>query len=253
MGESNDTIVWISGATSGIGAALARNCPYNGARIINISRRAHDELESVVVDLTDPAAWSAAVMSFDKELARFKGRHAIFVHERVPPPSQFRGRGRTTRAVRGGHGQRRGADCSRRRILAGCSARSGARGRGRVGADVIGRAARLPYPALAVYGAGKAAMEQWVRSVRGHAHRGRGPWVIAVRPGFVDTPAARKDALLSTDDFRRRRPSPMRSLPASVCSTPMPPHTTYGWRSHRPVIVQFCSSEKPSARPVPDS
>ena len=57
-------------------------------------------------------------------------------------------------------------------------------------------AAKLAYPALAVYGAGKAAMEQWVRAVRAErAVRGAGPWVVSVRPGFVDTPSARKDAL----------------------------------------------------------
>jgi short-subunit dehydrogenase len=63
-------------------------------------------------------------------------------------------------------------------------------------------AARLAYPALGVYGAGKAAMEQWVRGVRAEiAYRGSRQWVVAVRPGFVDTPAAHKDAALSPDVY----------------------------------------------------
>jgi NAD(P)-dependent dehydrogenase (short-subunit alcohol dehydrogenase family) len=56
-------------------------------------------------------------------------------------------------------------------------------------------AAELAYPGLAVYAAAKAAVEQWVRVVRTERdHRGNGPWVVALRPGFVDTPAARRDA-----------------------------------------------------------
>jgi benzil reductase ((S)-benzoin forming) len=33
-----DTLIWISGATAGVGAGLARSVPYLGARIINLSR-----------------------------------------------------------------------------------------------------------------------------------------------------------------------------------------------------------------------
>jgi NAD(P)-dependent dehydrogenase (short-subunit alcohol dehydrogenase family) len=41
---------------------------------------------------------------------------------------------------------------------------------------------------MAVYGAAKASMEQWVRGVRAERlRRGSGPWVVAVRPGFVAT------------------------------------------------------------------
>ena len=34
----SDTIIWITGATEGIGLALAQNQPFAGARIINLSR-----------------------------------------------------------------------------------------------------------------------------------------------------------------------------------------------------------------------
>jgi NAD(P)-dependent dehydrogenase (short-subunit alcohol dehydrogenase family) len=68
--------------------------------------------------------------------------------------------------------------------------------------QVSSAAAKLVYPGLAVYGAGKAAMEQWVRGVRSERrHRGTGPWVIAVRPGFVDTPATRREATLSAEEY----------------------------------------------------
>ena len=45
-------------------------------------------------------------------------------------------------------------------------------------------------------------MEQWVRAVRAEREeRGKGPWVGAIRPGFVDTPAARRDAELPEDTY----------------------------------------------------
>ena len=56
---------------------------------------------------------------------------------------------------------------------------------------------RVVYPGHAIYGAPKAAIERWVRCVRAEREdRGKGPWVSAIRPGFVDTPAARREAEL---------------------------------------------------------
>ncbi len=66
--------------------------------------------------------------------------------------------------------------------------------------QISSASARIAYPGLAVYGAAKAALEQWVRAVRAErADRGKGPWVTAIRPGFVDTPAARREAELPLD------------------------------------------------------
>jgi NAD(P)-dependent dehydrogenase (short-subunit alcohol dehydrogenase family) len=53
---------------------------------------------------------------------------------------------------------------------------------------VSSAAAKHPMEGMAVYGAAKAGMEQWVRGVRAERlRRGTGPWVVAVRPGFVAT------------------------------------------------------------------
>jgi NAD(P)-dependent dehydrogenase (short-subunit alcohol dehydrogenase family) len=68
--------------------------------------------------------------------------------------------------------------------------------------QISSASARIAYPGLAIYGAAKAAMEQWVRAVRAERDdRGKGPWVGAIRPGFVDTPAARRDAALPEDTY----------------------------------------------------
>ena len=62
-------------------------------------------------------------------------------------------------------------------------------------------AARVPFAGSAGYGAGKAAMEQWVRVVRSELeHRGSSTWVVAIRPGAVDTPAMRSYAEVDPND-----------------------------------------------------
>ena len=64
-------------------------------------------------------------------------------------------------------------------------------------------AARVPYEGIASYCAAKAAMEMWVRTVKRELNdRGRGTWLVAVRPGFVDTPASRRSATLSPKDCK---------------------------------------------------
>jgi benzil reductase ((S)-benzoin forming) len=53
----------------------------------------------------------------------------------------------------------------------------------------------MPIEGRAVYGAAKAGVEHWVRAVRRErARRGTGPWVVAVRPGMVDSVTTRREA-----------------------------------------------------------
>jgi NAD(P)-dependent dehydrogenase (short-subunit alcohol dehydrogenase family) len=200
MGDGR-TIVWISGATSGIGAALARHCPYEGATVVNISRRQHPDLESVPLDLTDPASWPAVADHFTERLASFDGERAIFIHNAFHHHRVFAGEG-TYEGVQAEVMANVAAP-----IVLGDAFLRAARPAVERGVEVglvqmSSGAAKLAYPALSVYGAGKAAMEQWVRAVRAErAVRGTGPWVVSVRPGFVDTPSARKDAELTAEDF----------------------------------------------------
>jgi benzil reductase ((S)-benzoin forming) len=63
-------------------------------------------------------------------------------------------------------------------------------------------AARHPFPGQAAYCAAKAGVEMWVRVVRRElALRGRDTWVVAVRPGFVDTPTTRSNATQNPADY----------------------------------------------------
>jgi NAD(P)-dependent dehydrogenase (short-subunit alcohol dehydrogenase family) len=191
-----ETIVWITGATQGIGAALARAVPYPDARVINIARREHPDLETVPADLTDPASWDRIVEHVASELQAFDGRRAIFVHNAL-----YSG------AV-GAAGVVDPAE-QRRQVYANVAAPL-VLGDGFIRACdprfesglvmVSSAAARHAMEGFAVYGAAKAGIEQWVRAVRAERRRlGVGPWVVAVRPGFVAT-----EAVLATQERYER-------------------------------------------------
>ena len=69
-GATCDTIVWITGATQGLGSGLARTCPHPDAHVINLSRSPHPDLENVTFDLTRPDTWSSVRESFRRHLGR---------------------------------------------------------------------------------------------------------------------------------------------------------------------------------------
>src|ERR1700752_754959 len=73
-------IVWITGATSGIGEALARTCPWPDAEIVSVSRREHPALETVLFDLTDMESWDRVGEHLTERLATFGGERAVFIH-----------------------------------------------------------------------------------------------------------------------------------------------------------------------------
>ena len=187
------TIVWISGATSGIGGGLARTCPYDAARIINLSRRAHPDLESVTFDLSDPTTWSKVRESFRRELATFTGERAIFIHNAYfGDDIGFAGEVDEDLYYRDVMG-----NAAAPLVLADWFLRAVRPGYESGLVLMSSAAARIPFEGHSVYGAAKAGVEHWVRVVRRERlRRQTGPWVVAVRPGFVDTPGTRRGAEL---------------------------------------------------------
>lgn len=193
-----DNIVWITGATSGIGQALARTCPWPSTKIISVSRRPHPDHDTVPFDLTDPSTWDAVGEHLTEVLSTFRGKQAIFIHNALYfwGGRAFVGEGEVTN-----HRSEITANVVAPLVLGDLFLRACGPAVD-AGVDVglvqiSSASARIAYPGLAIYGAAKASMEQWVRAVRKErSHRGTGPWVCAIRPGFVNTPAARRDAEL---------------------------------------------------------
>ncbi len=182
------TIVWITGATQGIGEALAAAVPYPDARIINISRRENPSLENVVADLTDPASWDAVSEHLAEELAAFDGERAIFIHN-----ANYGGSSGFVGEIDPTEYRRQVFANSAASLVLGDAFIRACRPGYESGLVMISSAsAKFAMQGMAVYGAAKAGMEQWVRAVRAERRtRDADPWVVAIRPGFIVTDSMR--------------------------------------------------------------
>jgi len=194
------TIIWISGASEGIGRGIANMVPYPNARIISLSRRVHPELETVQFDLTKPDTWKYVGESFERELANFAGKRAIFIHNAiyrttgayVADPDTDMGR-YYDEMIANGVAPHFLGDMFLRAVRPGYE--SGL-------AMITSSCAVNPYEGGSSYCSSKASVEMWVRVVRRELKtRNRDSWVVAIRPGFVDTPNTRFKATLSAHDY----------------------------------------------------
>lgn len=185
MGRLRRVLVWISGASAGLGAALAATIPFE-AELIDISRRGGTPgAHHLAVDLADPLSWSVVAEDFERRLTDFTGDTVVFIHgaatltplgsaDRVDTKqythnvllnsaaAQVLGHAFLSAAAR--------TSCEQHLIMIS----SGAAGR--------------PHEGESSYGAGKAAIDQWVRTVGlEQERRNPGCRVISVSPGAVDT------------------------------------------------------------------
>ena len=75
-----ENLIFISGASSGLGAALARSVPFGDARIVDISRRGAEGCVHFAADLADPRQWPRVGDLFAREVKDFSGARIVFVH-----------------------------------------------------------------------------------------------------------------------------------------------------------------------------
>ena len=214
-------LIWITGASSGIGNALARSVPWAESRVIGIGRRPTDGLEHVQADLSDFRSWPAVAEAVRSELEGFSGKRAVFLHSAgTLDPIGF------------------AADVDRDAYLASLmlngvasqilgqqfvAAAAGVPGE-RTLVMISSGAAQKVYPGWSAYGASKAGMDQWVRIVGAEQRIRGGVNVFGVAPGVVDTPmqsevrAADENQFPSLQRFKDLHQNGMLVAPEDVAS-----------------------------------
>jgi benzil reductase ((S)-benzoin forming) len=216
---SDGPLIWVTGASRGIGRALIQAVPWQQARVIGVSRSPGPAPVHVATDLAEPSGWNMLEASFNRELSGFSGGRVVFLHAAgtISPigfagetdPRQYRASVMLNaaaplilaeaflRAVRN-------LSCRRQLVL------------------LSSGAARRPYPGVAAYGAAKAAVDQWVRAVGNEQARRGQAEVLAISPGRVATAmheqlrAAGNDRLPDHSEFIRLHEEGLLSDPGDV-------------------------------------
>jgi benzil reductase ((S)-benzoin forming) len=179
------SLVFLTGASSGIGLALSEAAPFEDVRIVDISRRGGEGCEHFAADLSDPTSWRRVAALFEREIPGFAGDRVVFVHcAGTLQPMGFAGEV--------------DAEAYARNVLLNSAAPqvlgdAFLRALRRCEAPghlvmISSGAAHSVYAGWTSYGAGKAAVDQWVRTAGAEqARRGGRCRVLSVAPGVVAT------------------------------------------------------------------
>lgn len=193
-----DTLIFISGASSGIGLAMARFHPFDAARVIDISRRGAEGFEHHAADLADPASWPGVAELFLREMQGFAGERVVFVHSAG------------TLAPMGYAGEVDDEGYTRQVLLNSASIQVLGNAFVRAAREtpaacfmlnVGSGAAHNVYRGWSAYCGGKAAADHWIRTVgleqseRGHCH------LVSVAPGIVETAMQAEIRGMTEHDF----------------------------------------------------
>ncbi len=177
-------LVFVTGGSSGIGLAMIRSLPFE-ARVIDLSRRGAPGVEHVAVDLAEPEGWSTAAECFAREIPKHAGARVVLVHSAgTLEPMGFAGEVDPT-----AYRREVMLNAASPQVLGDAFLRAAAA----TDADyhlwmISSGAAHSVYLGWSAYGAGKAAMDHWVRTAGAEqAARGQRCRILAIAPGVVET------------------------------------------------------------------
>lgn len=192
-------IVFITGASSGIGLALREALPLENVQFTDISRRGTKDREHFPADLADPAAWRGVADLFEARLKGFTGDRAVFIHSAG-----------TLHPI--GAAGEVDSEAYARNVLLNSAAPQvlghaflhALRDSTAAGSLVMisSGAAENVYEGWTSYGAGKAAVNQWVRTAGAEQARHEGRCcVLAIAPGIVETAMQEEIRATPASDF----------------------------------------------------
>lgn len=192
----------ISGASSGLGLALAESIPFP-ARVVDISRSGPTKgssIEHIAADLADVGSWGEVSNRIAAIIEDEQPDRAVFIHAAgTLNPIGFAGEVDfdpyvSNVVLNSAAGQ-----------ILGHSFLSAVRGRSGIHDLVMisSGAASNDYPGWSAYGAGKAALDQWVRYVGAEQKLRGGVRVVAIAPGVMNTEMQAEIRSMSEDEFPR--------------------------------------------------
>jgi NAD(P)-dependent dehydrogenase (short-subunit alcohol dehydrogenase family) len=178
-------LVFVTGASSGIGRALVRAVPWRSARVVDISRRGGAGVEHLRADLADPAAWPAVAAFFADAMKGFDGEGVYCIHcAGTLDPMGFAGE-----VDARGYARQVLLNSAAPQVVGDAFLRAARETRAPCTLLLISSgAASHAYEGWSAYCAGKAAVDHWVRTVGAEqSRRGGRIRVAAVAPGIVET------------------------------------------------------------------
>lgn len=197
--RTSDTVVWITGGSGGIGAALVATVPWPDALVVDVSRSGSADADvHVAADLADPASWSRVVRHVDATLADRHPRRAVLVHNAATLDPM----GPAHAVAADGYVRQVLLDSAAPQVL-GAGFLAAVAAAPSVEESVLVQlssgAASSPYEGWSAYCAAKAAVEMWVRVAGAEQDRlDRGVRVLAIAPGVVAT--GMQEAIRRSDD-----------------------------------------------------
>ncbi|MGH4026258.1 MAG: SDR family NAD(P)-dependent oxidoreductase [Pseudonocardiaceae bacterium] len=199
---SSSSLVWISGASGGIGQALVKTVPWSGARVLGIGRRPAGEIEHLEADLADPSTWLAVGASFHREMQDFDGENVAFIHAAgTVDPMGFAAEMDSAAYLHNVLLNSAAPQVLGQQFLAAARALDARRHL----VMLTSGAAQSVYPGWASYGAGKAGIDQWVRNVGAEQDQRGGVQVLSIAPGTVDTGMQERLRETPEEDFPSRQ------------------------------------------------
>lgn len=202
------TMVIVTGGSSGLGQALLRHAPRPGPRIdVSRSGPPPEADRHLAADLSTPATWSDTGAALRAIIAEPWDELVVVHSAGMVEPIGFAGEVDDATYERsvllGAAGQVLG-----HHVLAALGDRAAS-------AQLVmisSGAAQSVYAGWSAYGAGKAALEQWVRNVGEEQRERGGARVLAIAPGTVAT--AMQSAVRATDATAFPRVDKFRALHA---------------------------------------